>query len=380
MNTDSCLGVDLACYMPLDNDELKKRIEAVRQRMGRRVLILGHHYIQDSVLEHTDLCGDSYQLSKEAASVDDCEAIVFCGVHFMAETADVLVNSAEKLAARDGRRIPIILPETTAGCSMADMASIEEVEATWNALGKVIDTKEITPITYVNSTAAIKAFCGRNGGIACTSSNAKGVLRWAFDQRPRVLFLPDQHLGRNASLSTGVTDEKILVWHRWAAQLGGHTAEDIVGATSILWQGQCNVHQAFRPEDVKRLRAESPDIRVIVHPECRREVNDLADVSGSTSTIIKTIEASPPGSRWAIGTELNLVNRLQKAHPEQDIQFLSSAISICPTMALNELPNLCYVLEQLEAGTPVNVISVSDDISEDSRIALQRMLDVTATG
>jgi quinolinate synthase len=378
-NHEATVG-GLQYYMPLEVAELKRRIEQVRGRMGKRLLILGHHYVQDLVLDHVDLRGDSYQLSQQAAAVEDCSAIVFCGVHFMAETADILVNSREKLAARGGRRIPVILPDPAAGCSMADMATLEEVRATWDALGEVVDTSEITPITYVNSTAGIKAFCGDNGGIACTSSNAKGVLRWAMSQRPRVLFFPDQHLGRNASLATGVRDDRIILWRRWAESLGGNTPEAIRDATTILWQGQCNIHQAFAPEDVHRLRREIPDIRILVHPECPREVNDLADVSGSTHTIIKTIEASPPGSIWAIGTELNLVNRLRNEHPEQEIHFLSQSVSICPTMALNQLPHLCHVLENFEAGNPLNVIAVDENISESARVALQRMLDVMATG
>lgn len=369
--------LELAPYRSLENEELSQRIEAVRGQMGSRLLILGHHYQQDEVIAHSDLRGDSYQLSRMAADSTDCRNIVFCGVHFMAETADILANRSEKLAERDGERVTVILPDMSAGCSMADMAEIEQVEAAWEDLGEVIDVEDMTPVTYVNSTASLKAFCGRHGGIVCTSANADKILRWAFGRTSRVLFFPDQHLGRNTSLKMGIANERMPVWNPHDDDLGGNTEAAIRDSRVVLWQGHCSVHQMFRVEHVQQFRERIPDIKILVHPECPQEVNDLADESGSTGKIIKAVEQSPPGTKWAIGTELHLVNRLKHEHPEQEIHFLSPVVCMCATMYRIDLAHLCWSLENLAAGNPVNVIEVDEETSRWSLVALERMLEVT---
>jgi len=375
--TDSAPVLELAPYRPLENEELSQRIEAVRAQMGSRLLILGHHYQQDEVIAHSDLRGDSYQLSRMAADSTDCRNIVFCGVHFMAETADILANRPEKLAERDGERVTVILPDMSAGCSMADMAEIEQVEAAWEDLGEVIDVEDMTPVTYVNSTASLKAFCGRHGGIVCTSANADKILKWAFQRTSRVLFFPDQHLGRNTSLTMGITNDQMPVWNPHDDDLGGNTERAIRDSRVVLWQGHCSVHQMFRVEHVQQFRERIPDIKILVHPECPQEVNDLADESGSTGKIIKAVEQSPPGTKWAIGTELHLVNRLKHEHPEQEIHFLSPVVCMCATMYRIDLAHLSWSLENLAAGNAVNVIEVDEETSRWSLIALERMLEVT---
>lgn len=367
---------ELAPYKSLENDKLARRIDAVRQQLGSQLLILGHHYQQDEVIAHADLRGDSYQLSQMAASSRDCRHIVFCGVHFMAETADILANRPEKLAERDGRRVTVVLPDMAAGCSMADMAAIEQVEAAWDELGEVIDTSDITPVTYINSAASLKAFCGKHGGIVCTSSNAAAVLEWAFQRTSRVLFFPDQHLGRNTALKMGITNDQMPVWNPYEPEFGGHSPETLQSSRVILWQGHCSVHQMFRPEHVHQFRERFPGIKILVHPECPQEVNDLADVSGSTGKIIDTVKKSQAGTKWAIGTELHLVNRLKHEHPEQEIHFLSPVVCMCATMYRIDLAHLCWSLENLAAGTPVNIIEVDDDTSRWSLVALERMLQV----
>jgi len=367
---------ELAPYKSLDNDTLRQRIMAIRQQMGSRLLILGHHYQQDEVIALSDLRGDSYQLSKMAADSVDCRAIAFCGVHFMAETADILVNRPERLAQRGGVRVPVVLPDMAAGCSMADMAMIDQVEACWDELGEVLDTSDITPVTYINSAASLKAFCGRHGGIVCTSSNAKAVLDWAFARTSRVLFFPDQHLGRNTALAMGIPLEQMPVWDPYAEELGGNTAEALAASRVLLWKGHCSVHQMFRPEHVDQLRAKFPGIKVLVHPECTREVMAKADMYGSTGKIIRDVESAPPGTKWAIGTELHLVQRLKQEHPEQEIHFLSPVVCMCATMYRIDLAHLCWSLENLAAGTPVNVIEVDPDTSHWALVAVERMLDV----
>lgn len=367
---------ELAPYKSLENEELARRINAVRDSMGSKLLILGHHYQQDEVIALSDLRGDSYQLSQMAASSSDCRYIAFCGVHFMAETADILANRPDKLAERWGQRVTVVLPDLAAGCSMADMAASEQVEAAWEDLGEVIDTEDITPVTYINSAASLKAFCGRHGGIVCTSSNAAAVLEWAFKRRSRVLFFPDQHLGRNTALKMGITKDQMPVWNPHDDELGGNTEQALQDSKVILWQGHCSVHQMFRPEHVHQLREKTPDIKILVHPECPQEVNDIADFSGSTGYILKQVEAAPAGTKWAIGTELHLVNRLKAEHPDQEIQFLSPVICMCATMYRIDLAHLCWSLENLAAGTPINVIDVDEDTSKWSLIALERMLEV----
>lgn len=369
-------SLPFAPYRELSNGVLNERIVAVKKQLGSSLLILGHHYQQDEVIEHADLKGDSYQLSKLAAESADCRTIVFCGVHFMAETADILANRPEKLSARNGERVSVILPDMAAGCSMADMAAIRQVESAWEQLGEVIDTDEITPVTYINSAASLKAFCGKHGGIVCTSSNAKAVLQWAFAQRRRVFFFPDQHLGRNTSLTMGVTSDLMPVWNPHEEELGGNQKEQIENAKVILWKGHCSVHQMFQAEHVHQFRQKHPGIKILVHPECPQEVNDIADISGSTSKIIDTVKAAAPGTKWAIGTELHLVNRLKKEHPEQEIHFLSPLVCMCATMYRIDLPHLCWVLENLANGMVVNKIVVRDDVANWSIVALERMLSV----
>jgi quinolinate synthase len=367
---------ELAPYKSLENEELITRIQHVRTTMGSRLLILGHHYQQDDVIALSDLRGDSYQLAQLASSHEDCRAIAFCGVHFMAETADILANRPERLAARDGKRVTVVLPDMAAGCSLADMADIGQVEDCWEQLSEVIDVNDVMPITYVNSAADLKAFCGKHGGIVCTSSNARAVLTWAFAQRSRVLFFPDQHLGRNTALAMDVPLEQMPLWDPRNEQLGGNAAETIQKSRVILWRGHCSVHQMFQPQHVAWFREKHPGIKIIVHPECMKEVVEQADVIGSTGRIIEAVEQAPPGAEWAIGTELHLVNRLKHEHPEQTIHFLSPVTCMCATMYRIDLPHLCWALENLSAGTPVNVIEVDPDTAHWALESLKRMLEV----
>ncbi|MBN2218561.1 MAG: quinolinate synthase NadA [Pirellulales bacterium] len=363
-------------YLRMEPDELVSRIQAVRENWGSKLLILGHHYQRDDVIALADLRGDSYQLSEMAASNKQCRAIVFCGVHFMAETADILANQPAHVERRGGRRVDVVLPELEAGCSMADLADIDAVETCWRQLADVIDVDEVTPVTYINSAASLKAFCGRHGGIVCTSSNAAAVLDWAFAQRPRVLFFPDQHLGRNTALAMGTTPDRMPVWDPEQPILGGNQATAIAAGRVILWRGHCSVHQVFLPEHVRDIRRRVPGIKVIVHPECRHDVVAEADLAGSTGRIIREVEAAPPGTRWAIGTELNLVKRLGREHPEQEIHPLGPSMAVCPTMFLIDRARLCWSLENLAAGTPVNVIRVDDETARWALVALKRMLEV----
>ena len=293
---------ELKPYRSLDNAVLAERIRAVKARMGKQLLILGHHYQQDEVIALADLTGDSYQLSQMAAANTECRQIAFCGVHFMAETADMLVNRPERLAERGGLRVPVVLPDLAAGCSMADMAGIEQVEAAWSELGEIIDTSDITPVTYINSAASLKAFCGRHGGIVCTSSNAAAVLKWAFARRSRVLFFPDQHLGRNTAFGMGVPLEQMPVWNPHAEELGGNSSEAIRNSKVLLWQGHCSVHAMFQPQHVDLFREKIPGVKVLVHPECPMEVVDKADIYGSTGKIIREVETYAPDTNGAIGT------------------------------------------------------------------------------
>ncbi len=365
-----------APYRELSNQELCDRITAAKQKLGPSLLILGHHYQQDEVIAHADLTGDSYQLSKLAAESPDCRYIVFCGVHFMAETADILANRPDKLESRGGERVTVVLPDMAAGCSMADMAAIRQVESAWDQLSDVIDTSDLTPVTYINSAASLKAFCGKHGGIVCTSSNAKAVLEWSFAQRKRVFFFPDQHLGRNTSLKMGITNDLMPVWNPHEEELGGNTAAAIEASKVILWKGHCSVHQMFQAAHVHQFREKIPGIKILVHPECPQEVNDIADISGSTSKIIETVKNAPAGTKWAIGTELHLVNRLKQQHPEQEIHFLSPLVCMCATMYRIDLAHLCWSLENILRGTVVNTIKVKEDVSRWSLIALERMLSV----
>ena len=365
----------LSDYKPLPNDELAAKIVAGKKTLGDQLLILGHHYQQDEVIEHADLRGDSLQLSQLAASSKECRTIIFCGVHFMAETADILANRPEKLEERAGERVQVILPDMAAGCSMADMAGITQVEDAWEQLGEIIDTKDMIPVTYINSAANLKAFCGKNGGIVCTSSNAAAVLKWAYERGNRVFFFPDQHLGRNTALTMGITNEQMPVWNPYEDEMGGNSDEAIEKSKVVLWQGHCSVHQMFRPEHVSQFREKYPDIKILVHPECPQEVNDIADISGSTGKILKTVQDAPAGTQWAIGTELHLVNRLKKEHPEQEIHFLSPVVCMCATMYRIDLAHLAWTIENLIAGEVVNQIEVDPETARYSIIALERMLE-----
>jgi quinolinate synthase len=366
----------LANYKTLSNEQLSERIEAARTQLGESLLILGHHYQQDEVIRHADLRGDSYQLSQLAASSSQCRTIIFCGVHFMAETADILANRPEKLAERNGLRVKVILPDMAAGCSMADMAAIRQVEEAWQQLGEVVDTRRMIPVTYINSAASLKAFCGKHGGIVCTSSNAAAVIQWAFGRGDRVFFFPDQHLGRNTALKMGISNAQMPVWDPYSEDLGGNTQQQITDSRVVLWKGHCSVHQMFRPEHVHQFRQRIPGIKILVHPECPQEVNDLADVSGSTSAILRTVQQAPSGTKWAIGTELHLVNRIKQQHPEQEIHFLSPVVCMCATMYRIDLAHLAWSVENLIQGDVVNSIEVDPETASNSLIALERMLEV----
>src|SRR3954453_12395863 len=307
-------GVECPGDLPAPSDPtLVARAAAAKEALGERLFVLGHHYQRDEVIQFADVTGDSFKLARDAAGRPDAEYVVFCGVHFMAESADILTSSAQQ----------VVLPDLAAGCSMADMARLAQVEDAWDALQDAGLASSVVPVTYMNSSADIKAFCGRNGGVVCTSSNAEVALEWAFEQKPdaKVLFLPDQHLGRNtAVLKMGYSLDECVVWdpHR---PNGGLTADQLREAKVILWKGHCSVHGRFTPEAVHEVRSRVPGVKVIVHPECQHEVVLLADEVGSTEHIIKAVESAPPGTRWAIGTELNLVQRLAKAHPEQEVTF-----------------------------------------------------------
>lgn len=345
--------------------ELEARIGAVKRDMGASLLILGHHYQQDEVIRFADIRGDSLKLSQLAAESRDCRSIVFCGVHFMAETADIL--------SRDD--VTVHLPDMSAGCSMADMADLDSVEAAWSDLADLIDVEDVTPVTYINSTAELKAFCGRHGGIVCTSSNARKVLDWAFARRRRALFFPDQHLGRNTARSMGVPLDEMVVWDP-RRELGGNTPQAVERSRIILWRGHCSVHQMFKPAHVAQFRERSPGIKVLVHPECSMEVVEAADLVGSTEYILRTIEAAPAGSEWAVGTELHLVNRMAKEHPDKAIHFLSPMVCMCSTMYRIDLPHLAWCLENLARGTPVNRVRVPEDVKASARESLNRMLEL----
>ena len=332
----------------------------------------GHHYQRDEVIEFADVTGDSFKLARDAAGRPEAEFIVFCGVHFMAESADILTGPDQK----------VILPDLAAGCSMADMARLGQVEDAWDALTDAGIAESVVPVTYMNSSADIKAFCGRNGGAVCTSSNAEVALEWAYAQKAhldggaKVLFLPDQHLGRNtAVLQMGLTLDDCVVWdpHR---PNGGLTVEQLRDARMILWKGHCSVHGRFSAEVVDELRATIPGVQILVHPECTHEVVLKADLVGSTEFIIKTIEAAPAGSSWAIGTELNLVKRLAAAHPDKQITFLDKTVCYCSTMNRIDLPHFVWAMESLVAGTVVNQIQVDPETERWALVALQRMLDL----
>jgi quinolinate synthase len=360
-------GPALEDYFGMSDAELHERIEASRRELGKRLVILGHHYQRDDVICHADYTGDSFKLAQLAASRPEAEFIVFCGVHFMAESADILKPGEQK----------VILPDLGAGCSMADMASAEQVEDAWEqlqALG-ILDEFRVMPITYMNSTAALKAFCGRNNGVVCTSSNAVPLFDKSLKEADKLFFFPDQHLGRNTGVKFGIALDEMVVWDPFK-ELGGNTEDELRRARLILWKGHCSVHGRFKAWHVDQVRAQTPGINVLVHPECIYEVVQSSDLNGSTEFIIKTLEAAPAGSKWAIGTEVNLVNRLIKQFPDKQIQLLSPDLCMCATMYRIAPQNLAWALESLVAGEVVNQISVPEETALWARLALDRMLAI----
>ncbi len=354
-------------YFGLAEAELHARIEAARRGLGARLVILGHHYQRDDVICHADFTGDSFKLSQLTVERPEAEFIVFCGVHFMAESADILKPGAQK----------VVLPDLGAGCSMADMASVEQVEDAWEQLKEIglLNDYRVMPITYMNSTAAIKAFCGRNGGVVCTSSNAVPLFAKALQEADKLFFFPDQHLGRNTGVKFGIPLEQMVVWDPFK-ELGGNTADELRRARLILWKGHCSVHGRFRAWHVDQVRKEVPGIKVLVHPECEREVVEKSDLNGSTEFIIKTIKEAPAGSAWAVGTEVNLVNRLIKQFPDKHIRLLAPDLCMCATMYRIAPQNLAWVLESLTAGVVVNQITVDPETARWARVALDRMLAI----
>ncbi len=358
-------GVSCDGELPAASDpDLVARAISAKAALGSRAMILGHHYQRDEVIQFADITGDSFKLAQAAADNREAEFIFFCGVHFMAESADILTSVNQK----------VILPDLAAGCSMADMAALHQVEDCWKRLGELGVASKTLPITYMNSTAAIKSFTGKNGGAVCTSSNAERALTWAFERAEKVLFLPDQHLGRNTAVELlGIPLDKCVVWNPWKPN-GGLTDHEILNATMILWRGHCSVHGRFSRENVDSVRAALPGVQVLVHPECKHEVVTAADVVGSTEKIIQTIAAAPAGSSWAIGTELNLVQRLAHTYPDKSIHFLDKTICYCSTMNRIDLPHLVWALESLVAGRVVNQITVDPQTAANAKVALERML------
>ena len=351
-------------YRQLSPDELDRRIGVAKTRLGSRLVILGHHYQRNEIVKFADFRGDSFKLSQLAAGRKDAEFIVFCGVHFMAESADILSAPHQK----------VILPNLTAGCSMADMANLEDVEVCWDALSELCSDRTI-PVTYMNSAANLKAFCGERGGVVCTSSNAPAIVRWALEQGDRVLFFPDEHLGRNTAYRLGL--ERSIVWDP-RRELGGNTSTELQTSQMVLWKGFCSVHERFTLEQIEQARAQYPDITVVVHPECHREVVAAADCDGSTEFIIKVVEQAPAGSKFAVGTEINLVRRLAEEHPDKLIFCLDPIVCPCSTMYRVHPAHLCWALENLAEGHVVNQITVDGTTRHWARVALQRMLDLGA--
>jgi quinolinate synthase len=358
-------GVDCPGELPPASDpDLVERATAAKAALGDKVFILGHHYQRDEVIQFADVTGDSFKLARDAAGRPEADYIVFCGVHFMAESADILTSERQQ----------VVLPDLAAGCSMADMARDTQVYDCWDVLTEAGIADVTIPVTYMNSSAAIKGFTGAHGGVICTSSNAERALQWAFEQGEKVLFLPDQHLGRNtAVLQLGLSLDDCVVYNPLKPN-GGLTADELRNAKMILWRGHCSVHGRFTPEQVDKVRERVPGVQVLVHPECTHEVVTKADLIGSTEFIIRTIEAAPAGSSWAIGTELNLVRRLANFHPDKQITFLESTVCYCATMNRIDLPHLVHSLEALVRGEVVNRIVVDDTVARNARTALDRML------
>jgi quinolinate synthase len=367
-------------YTQLSDSELRIRIESAKYDLGKRCVVLGHHYQQDAIIDYADFVGDSFELSRKAAEQKGIEYVVFCGVHFMAESADILTDE----------QVRVVLPDLGAGCSMADMANLDQTLECWAQLEESCPDQTIVPITYMNSSAAIKAFVGEHGGAVCTSSNCRKILEWALKggaqpqsdegaakKKRKILFFPDQHLGRNTAYDMGYALDKMVVWDP-REELGGNSLDTLQQADFVLWKGHCSVHALFRPEHVDQVREKYPDMKVIVHPECKWEVVRKADLAGSTAHIVKTIEAAPPGSQWAIGTEVHLVNRLRQQHPDKKIIVLSDCQCLCTTMFRIDLPHLCWTLENLVAGNIVNEIKVDSHTRKWALVALERMLSIGA--
>ncbi|GLZ10444.1 quinolinate synthase A [Actinomadura sp. NBRC 104425] len=362
---DSERGVDCPGDLPPASDPaLVERARAAKAALGDRVFVLGHHYQRDEVIQFADVTGDSFKLAREAAARPQAPYVVFCGVHFMAESADILTADHQR----------VVLPDLAAGCSMADMATFDQVEECWEVLEDAGVADDVVPVTYMNSSADIKAFVGRRGGTVCTSSNARRALEWAFSKGSKVLFLPDQHLGRNtAVLEMGMSLDDCVVYNPHRPD-GGLTRQRLRDARMLLWRGHCSVHGRFTKESVDEVRARVPDVNVLVHPECRHEVVLGADLIGSTEFIIKTIESAPSGSAWAVGTELNLVKRLAQAHPDKNVMFLDRTVCFCSTMNRIDLPHLVWALESLARDEVVNPIEVDPETAHYARVALDQML------
>jgi len=358
-------GVSCEGELPAASDPaLIERAKIARAKLGSRAMILGHHYQRDEVIEFADITGDSFKLAQAAAQNPEAELIIFCGVHFMAESADILTGPDQN----------VILPDLAAGCSMADMAAANQVQAAWEHFQKLGIASRTIPITYMNSSAAIKSFTGEHGGAICTSSNAERAMSWAFAQGEKIFFLPDQHLGRNtALLKLGLTLEDCVVWNPWKPA-GGLSDDELRNAKVILWRGHCSVHGRFSRENIDDVRARLPEAKILVHPECKNEVVSAADVVGSTEMIIRTIEQSPIGSTWAIGTELNLVQRLANTYTDRNILFLDKTVCYCSTMNRIDLPHLVWAMENLNQGRMINQIQVDQRVAHFARVALERML------
>ena len=358
-------GVSCDGQLPAASDpQLVERAKAARAALGSKAMVLGHHYQRDEVIAFADIRGDSFKLAQAAADNSEAEFIFFCGVHFMAESADILTTPNQK----------VILPDLSAGCSMADMATASQVNDCWQVLSKLGVAAKTIPITYMNSSAAIKAFTGKNNGAVCTSSNAARAMKWAFENGEKILFLPDQHLGRNtAVLSLGLTLNDCVLWNPWQPN-GGLTDDQIKKSKVILWRGHCSVHGRFSIQNINDVRQQVPGVKVLVHPECQHEVVSNADVVGSTEMIIKTVRESAPGSKWAIGTELNLVSRLANENLDKQVVFLDKTVCYCSTMNRIDLPHLVWVMESLVSGRLVNQIKVEAEVAKYAKVALERML------
>ncbi len=352
-------------YVHLDAAQLKARIGEARRKLGKKAVVLGHHYQREDIIQFADFRGDSFKLSQLAAQQPDAETIIFCGVHFMAETARVLSQPHQR----------VVLPNLQAGCSMSDMAPTGDVEDCWDDLTNVLGKGEVIPVAYMNCTADLKALCGRNGGIICTSSSADKTVRWAYDRAPRVIFFPDQHLGRNTGLKMGIAPDEMVLWNPFKA-LGGNTPEQLKKAKLILWKGHCSVHTRFTVAQVQKARERYPGVNIMVHPECVNEVVRVADHVGSTEAIVRTIAAAPKGSVWGVGTEINLVSRIAHENPDKTVFCLDPIVCPCATMYRIHPAYLAWVLDELAAGRVVNEITVGEETAKYARIALQRMLDV----